>query len=219
MTGFERFLIALAALAALLWGVVPGADSSPAWLVAVKGLAVAPLALLALSRRREGGVAIGVALAAHAVGDVLIELAPFLCAVAAFGVGHLLYVRAFLGARRRWREVTGGPKLLLGALALAGGLLAPRVLAAAPGPLALPIGLYILLLLGMAGSAQLSRRGQPWVASGAVAFVASDALLGLERFAGDQGPAGALNWPLYWGGQAAIALGWLGDRDRQGPGD
>lgn len=202
-------LFVLAALAAAGWWATLLVAPVPRWVVGVKALAVLPLAALALARRAEAGPLLGVALIAHSCGDLLLEVAPFLAAVAAFGIGHLLYAAMLARARRPWDEVAGGAKLALGAVALALGLLLPKILAAAPAELRLPVGVYALVLGTMAAFAQVSGRGQPWVAAGALAYVASDALLGLHLFGGALPGGRALVWPLYWGGQAAIALGWL----------
>lgn len=207
-------LFVLAAIAAGAWWATLLVSQVPAWAIAAKALAVLPLGALALSRRADAGPLLGVALLVHSCGDLLLEVAPFLAAVAAFGVGHLLYATMFARARRPWEEVTGGAKLALGALALALGLLLPIVLAAAPADLRPPVGVYALVLGAMAALAQVSDRGQPWVAAGALAYVASDALLGLHLFGGTLPGGRALVWPLYWGGQAAIALGWLASRRR-----
>lgn len=207
-------LFVLAAVAAAAWWATLLIADVPAWAIAAKALAVLPLGALALSRRADAGPLLGVALLVHSCGDLLLEVAPFLVAVAAFGVGHLLYAAMFARSRRPWEEVAGGAKLALGALALALGLLLPAILAAAPEELRLPVGIYALVLGTMAALAQVTGRGQPWVAAGALAYVASDALLGLHLF-GSPVPGGrALVWPLYWGGQAAIALGWLASRGR-----
>jgi uncharacterized membrane protein YhhN len=202
-------LFVLAALAAAGWWATLLVAPVPRWVVGVKALAVLPLAALALARRVAAGPLLGVALIAHSCGDLLLEVAPFLAAVAAFGVGHLLYAAMLARTRRPWDEVAGGAKLALGAVALVLGLLLPKILAAAPAELRLPVGVYALVLGTMAAFAQVSGRGQPWVAAGALAYVASDALLGLHLFGGALPGGRALVWPLYWGGQAAIALGWL----------
>jgi uncharacterized membrane protein YhhN len=207
-------LFVLAAVAAAGWWGTLLIGPLPGWIVAVKALAVLPLGALALSRRADAGPLLGLALLVHSCGDLLLEVAPFLVAVAAFGLGHLLYATMFARARRPWDEVTGGAKLALGALALALGLLLPRVLAAAPVELRPPVGVYALVLGTMAALAQVTGRGRPWVALGALAYVASDALLALHLFGGSVPAGRALVWPLYWGGQAAIALGWLAPRER-----
>jgi uncharacterized membrane protein YhhN len=207
-------LLWVATLSAIAWWATLRMDAVPIGLIALKALAVLPLGALALSRRADAGPLLGVALLVHSCGDLLLEVAPFLVAVAAFGAGHLLYAAMFARARRPWDEVTGGAKLALGALALALGLLLPKILAAAPVELRPPVGVYALVLGTMAALAQVTGRGRPWVALGALAYVASDALLALHLFGGSVPAGRALVWPLYWGGQAAIALGWLAPRER-----
>ncbi len=210
MTARERALVALALLGAIGWGVLAPRAAAPSPLWPLKGVAVAALALLAAGRRRDvaGAALLATALAAHATGDLLLARAPFLAGVAAFAVGHLLLVALFWRHRIWWDDVTGGPKLRLGVLALAGALLLFLLRRGLAGPLTIAVPLYALALLAMAGMAQVARRGQPWVALGAIAFVLSDALLALGRFrhlaAGD-----ALVWPLYAAAQLAITLGWL----------
>jgi uncharacterized membrane protein YhhN len=205
-------LFALAALAAAGWWATLLFEAVPTWAVGLKALAVLPLAALAIACRPGAGPLLGLALLVHSCGDLLLEVAPFLVAVATFGVGHLIYAAMFARARRPWDEVAGGAKLALGGLALALGVLLPTILAAAPVELRLPVGIYALVLGTMAALAQVSGRGQPWIAAGALAYVASDALLGLHLFGGSVPAGRALIWPLYWCGQAAIALGWIGSR-------
>jgi len=208
MSRVERGLLALAVLAATAWWWASSRAAPPAPVLLLKPLAILPLAAIALRRPRLLGPWVGLGLVAHSAGDLLLERAPFVAALAAFGLGHALYGAAFLSRRRRWEEVGGGDKLRLGALALAGGLLVPRVLVSAPTDLAPGLTAYALALLAMAGLAQLVGPARPWVPWGALAYVASDALLALDRFTAELPVAHGLVWPLYWLGQAAIAYGW-----------
>lgn len=201
-------LAALAAAAGVGWWLAEADPARPGWALALKALAVLPLAAVAAHGRDRGALLVAAALVAHSAGDLLIEAGPFLAALAAFGAGHALYAVAFRGERARWAEVRGGAKLRLGALALAAGFALPRVLESAPRELAGAIVGYALLLLAMAGLAQVSRRGRPTLAPGALAYVAADLLLAWHLFVAPLGAARALVWPLYWTGQAAIALGW-----------
>lgn len=210
MTRLDRALLVLALLGALGWGAVNLAHAGAGALWPVKALAVPPLALLAWRRRERvpGASLLAAALAAHAAGDLLLELAPLLAGVAAFALGHAVLVVLFWRHRLWWDDVTGGPKLRLGLLALAGAMLLALLRGGLHGPLALAVPLYAMALLAMAAMAQLARRGQPFVAAGAFAFVLSDALLGLSLFRHFVEVAPAI-WPLYVLAQASIALGWL----------
>jgi uncharacterized membrane protein YhhN len=214
----SRILVALAALGAVAWWATLLLAAVPAWALAFKALAVLPLGALALARRSEAGALLGLGLLAHACGDLLLEVTTLVAAVASFGTGHLLYAVLFGRRMRSWEEVGGGAKVGLGLLALLAGLLLPPVLDAAPAGLRLPVGGYVALLVAMAALALVSGRGQPWVALGALAFVLSDALLGMQMFGLAAGLGRGLTWPLYWGGQLAIALGWLAGSDPEAAG-
>jgi uncharacterized membrane protein YhhN len=216
----EWALVAVAIAAAVVRGLGPRWGLPPALVLAAKGLTVSPLALLAFARRRTlpGGALLALALAAHVAGDLLLE-GVFVAGVAAFFLGHLLYVGLFWRARRALDDVGGGGKLALGLLALATAgllaLLAPRL----AGALRAAIPLYAAALAAMAGSALLVRRGRPWVPAGGLLFVASDALLALELFARGGRTSSAWIWPLYVAAQLALTLGWIygGEEPRREP--
>lgn len=206
-----------AAAAAVAWFAVllSGTDSGR-WL-AVKGAAVGLLAVWALAGRRRAADAglLAAALLAHAAGDLLLEIA-FLAGMAAFFAGHLLYIALFWRRRLALDDVGAGRKLGLGLIALVAALfvavLAPRL----HGAMAIAVPLYASALAVMCGAAWLCRHGRPWVPLGATLFLASDALLSLQLFAGGV-PGGRLAvWPLYVAGQGLIAWGWL--RGGQEPG-
>lgn len=175
----------------------------PALIVAWKGLGVALLALwvLAAVPGRDGRWLAAV-LALGALGDVLLDAVSLTVGAVAFLAGHLLAVPFYLRHRAagagRGRIVAVGA-LAMGIVALAASLPADR--AAAPG-----IALYSSGLAAMAGAAALSRF--PLAARGALLFVISDLLIfaGLGPLAGSA-LASWLIWPLYFAGQALIAVG------------
>jgi uncharacterized membrane protein YhhN len=131
----------------------------------------------------------------------------------------LLYVRVFWRHRLALDDVGGGAKLAVGGLALfaAGFLafLAPRL----AGALTPAIPIYVAALTAMGGAAWWCGHGRPWVPLGATLFVFSDALLGLELFAGGAPGGRALVWPLYVTGQVAIATGWAQSRSAKREGE
>lgn len=205
----DGWFLAAAALAGAAWFAVQLRGDSAAWLP-LKGAPVLLLALWALVRRHavaDGGL-LAAALACHAAGDLLLEL-HLLAGVGAFLLGHLLYIALFWRHRLAFDDVGGVEKLAQGALALlaAGFLLvlAPRL----HGELALAIPVYAAVLTAMAGTAWMAARGRPWVPLGATLFVASDALLALELFAGGVAGGRRLVWPLYLAAQLSITSGWL----------
>lgn len=177
-------------------------------IVAWKGLGVALLALWALAAvPGRDGRWLAAVLALGALGDVLLDAVSLTVGAIAFLAGHLLAVPFYL--RHRAAGAGRGRIVAVGALAvgmLAAGIVAlaaslPADRAAAPG-----IALYSSGLAAMAGAAALSRF--PLAALGALLFVISDLLIfaGLGPLAGSAF-ASWLIWPLYFAGQALIAVG------------
>jgi uncharacterized membrane protein YhhN len=204
----DRLQFALSLIAAVAWFVLVAShrDAGP-WVV-VKAL---PIPLLAAIAARHRAHLLASALILHGVGDVLIELS-FLAGMVAFLAGHILYLVLFLRHRSApalasaWLRVAMLAALGVGVLAtLARGL---------EGVMAAAVPIYAVSLLAMAATAQLSRRGQPWLSVGAWFFVASDLLLAFETFGGGT-PLGNLPiWPTYWIAQALLTLAWLQGKDR-----
>ncbi|TIO06339.1 lysoplasmalogenase family protein [Mesorhizobium sp.] len=183
--------------------------------LAVKTLAAALLAVLALL---QGGPGLLVtALALCAIGDALLSRdgdKAFLGALASFLVAHMLCVALFLGSG-------GGIRLLLAepwraAIAVAMIVFSLAMLFALwhrVGPaLRLPISVYIAAILAMGISALTL--SHVWVIGGAVLFIASDGLLASERFL-----LSAISrhrvwmryavWVLYYAAQLGITMGFL----------
>jgi len=206
MRARERILWILAVAAALVWWRI--SPHAVGWQLAFKALPV----LLVASAFWQGGSRVAdrgrvaAALLLHAAGDLGLEL-EFLAGMALFLVGHLLWIGALWRRHRSAEALSGGDRLRLGALALAGAallvVLSPRL----GGAMRVAVPAYAATLLVMAGLAQLSRRGRPWVPLGGLIFVASDALLGSGRFLHARA-AGGLVWPLYIAAQLTLAGGW-----------
>lgn len=132
------------------------------------------------------------------VGDVALlseKRKPFLVGSSAFGAGHAAYISGF--ARHR----SPSPLLAARSTRVLGGVWA----AAAPmtafnawrrdRSLALPVAAYSASLTSMAISAQhlgpsVSPSSRRLAAAGSLLFLASDAMLGLRKFALDDPPAG-----------------------------
>ena len=210
-TGGERALFALSIAGALTWGIANWREGATGALLFAKGATVGLLVVVALGRRRTtpGGALFATALAAHAIGDLLIER-TLLAAVASFFLGHLGYLTLFWRRRRPFDELRGSTKLALGLLALAAAAFVVRLAPALRSVERIAIPVYVIALLSMAGSALNVDRARRWVASGALLYVASDALLSLDLFGRGAGDARHLTWPLYAAAQLAIAWGWIG---------
>jgi uncharacterized membrane protein YhhN len=178
--------------------------------VALKASGIVLLAGYALWRGR-GFLAAG--LLAGAAGDAFLALEPsqLFFGMAAFATGHLIYVVIFArrlqahGFRGRIGAIIAGLSVIFGVAAMI--YLAPQA-----GDLRLPVIVYNLVILLMAVTAALSRT--PVIALiGALLFVASDAVLGVQLFAGGEDWLGRIVWAAYYSGQFCIALG-LAQPDR-----
>ena len=110
-----------------------------------------------------------------ALADAAIEF-EFLAGLAIFLLVQVIYAVTFFQNRRPWRE---RPALLaLTALFLLGAL---TLLAPKAGALAPAVIIYMIAIAGMVASAAVYR-GSPYVIAGAISFLISDALIGINRF-------------------------------------
>lgn len=141
-------------------------------------------------------------------GDIILDWPADLFAfgLGAFLIAHLCYLVAYLGDSRRL-----APRALLLALAAGGGMF--TMLASQPlGQLLMPVALYALTISAMLWRA-LARIAEPniarssaWLAAvGAVLFVISDSLIGINRFVAPFASAHYAIIVTYWLGQFAIA--------------
>lgn len=208
-TGYRLVLIAaLIAGATYLpasWAFAP----SPGML-AWKGAGVGLLAIwAALAARVAAGWRIAVVLAFGALGDVLIEAAGLTIGALAFLAGHGAAVVLYWRERRRGASMAVPVALAVMVPVIAFSLPADRGAAAG-------IAVYATGLGVMAAAAWLSRFPRRLVALGAVMFAVSDLLIfaRLGPLAGSLVPDLGV-WPLYFAGQAMIAVGVVGARREQ----
>ncbi len=155
------------------------------------------------------------ALAASAVGDALLALPQFTFSfvggLGAFLVAHLAYC-ALLAPRAvsagLWRGVGSGRRALV-ALLWAAAVAMYIVFLPHLGPLAVPVALYMLALCSMASLALLAQPRRLALPLGGLAFVVSDALVGVERFLGAFPGSGYAIWFAYVVAQVSIVGGVL----------
>ena len=141
------------------------------------------------------------------LGDILLAwpVDLFVFGLGAFLVAHLAYLKAYLVDCRR-------PALLPLALALLAGVSLFSVMAAKGlGDLLIPVAVYALAISAMLWRAlarlgtQVPKRSAWLAAAGALAFVVSDSLIGIDRFVLPFGAAPYLIILSYWIGQWGIA--------------
>jgi uncharacterized membrane protein YhhN len=190
------------------------AGEAGALALVAKPLPVLCLLLLALRHGRGAYPrALAAGFLASATGDLLLDLPGlFLQGLLAFLVAHLCYATAFTLESRRLALARALPFAALVGTILAG--LWPGL-----GSLRLPVAVYacgFLLTLWRAaaclGATVRGRRAELLALLGALAFAASDSLIGLTRFRGPLPGAGTAILSLYWTGQALIAASVVRDR-------
>ncbi|WP_323121169.1 lysoplasmalogenase [Burkholderia alba] len=152
---------------------------------------------------------LAVALATAVLGDVLLAIPQwplsFVGGLGAFLLTHLAYCGLFApwrAAPRGWRAAAL-VALWLAAPALYAAFF-PHLLA-----LAVPVAVYIFVLCAMATFALCARTPGAQVALGGLVFVASDALIGIDRFLGAFGGSDYAIWFCYALAQLTIVAGVL----------
>lgn len=200
-----------AASAALAIAAAPWALDLPALAFVFKPLTT--LLVIALAWARADTAAgtrrwLLAGLVASLAGDVAL-LWPregFVPGLVCFLVAHLLYLRAFTRDAAFFRS---GPLAFAVYAVVAGGLLA-RLWPGIPAALQVPVVAYVLCLAAMAAqsAARAMHRRDPlaWrAAAGGALFVASDALLAFDRFAGPLPMASLCVLATYWSAQWCIS--------------
>lgn len=144
------------------------------------------------------------ALAFSMLGDVLLAWDGerlFVFGLAAFLLGHLSYLMNLRPFARFY------PLLLLPYLAFATlvlSLMWPQL-----GAMALPVCVYIAVILSMSFGTWCSGRANPWLIAGAVLFIVSDSLIGLNKFYQAIPYAGSWIMLTYYAAQFALVRGFL----------
>lgn len=174
------------------------------------------IAALCIGSMLAGGpIWLSLALGFCAVGDFFLSReseASFMAGVAAFALGHLVYIAAFL------THPLAAPDQILGRAHI-GIVLGITILAIAmafilfprAGKLAGPVLLYIPIIAGMA-IASLSLPMLIWVIPGALVFLVSDFILSFELFVLAKNAklrkfTPFAVWSTYWLAQAFLLFG------------
>jgi uncharacterized membrane protein YhhN len=206
-------VLAVIGLAAALVYLAAGRMDDAYWLrLIAKPIPVLMLALWVSGLRVKGRyqLAIMVGLLLSALGDILLEYsdATFLPGLAAFLLGHVAYIVAFLQDTRKLHP-------FYGAAAYGYGFLAAIFLMTTGdlGGMIGPVYLYILIITTMLwrAAARLDVPTLPrfsvWAGlAGALFFVVSDSILAFRLFGTPIQLGGAAVMVTYWAGQLGIAL-------------
>jgi uncharacterized membrane protein YhhN len=203
----QTILLAIAFASALVYA--PMARRAPSVLRTVAK--TIPVTLFALVAWLAGAPLLLVAaLALSAVGDAALAQdgdRAFMAGLGAFLLAHVAYAALFFA---EGEGIAAASPLVLAAIVVfavgMGTLLVRRA-----GPLAIPVAVYVAAIAAMGISAATL---SGLVLVGAALFMASDAILGGEKFLmADDSPtrslAGLMVWVLYIAGQATILAGFV----------
>ena len=176
--------------------------------IVLKGLSVTVLAFIAIQADRR---LLSLALLLSSTGDVLLGCGPrfFLSGLAAFLCSHLVYIVLFVRQRASLAAPPG--RILFPVFLLIYGLAFGATLAPSLGALRVPVFGYISAIVAMVATAARAGYRSRWVLAGAVLFLVSDSLLGVNRFQTQIPLGGVLVWTTYYAGQCAITLGVLAE--------
>lgn len=172
--------------------------------VAIKAAGILLLAVFALV---HGHRILALGLFLGSLGDIFLALEPaqLPLGIAAFGLGHLVYIFLFArirlesGGRSGWSRIAALALAAYGVVML--GWLQPYF-----GDLQLPASIYNGIILVMTVLAVIGRV-PPLATAGALLFLVSDSVLAVRLFTGYLEWAGPVVWVTYYLGQAGIALG------------
>ncbi|MFA7263167.1 MAG: lysoplasmalogenase [Caulobacter sp.] len=207
-------LTGVSVLAALGYGLVMTGHAPSLQRTVVKTVAVGALAVLAFLS--DAPWLLAAALLLCAVGDAFLAGDPrrwLPPGLATFLLGHILMIFLFQETRDPALEMT--PPQLAGAVAVTAAALAMLAwLWRSLGPMRASVILYVIAIAVMVGSSFLLPAFYWPAMVGAVAFMASDAVLAGSLFRqakalGSDRLTGWAVWFLYYGAQALIAWAFL----------
>ncbi|MBI1760232.1 MAG: lysoplasmalogenase [Acidobacteria bacterium] len=184
--------------------------------VVLKGLCIAPLAVIAFRLLPPPNhLLLGGALAFSTLGDIFLDLqGMFVQGLGAFLIAHLIYVVLFVRNRQRPLRLSANQQISLAAL-LFFSLAQTMWLWPGLGQLAVPVACYIGAITLMVAAAILGRFRQSWIVWGALLFLISDSLIGINKFKTPVPGRDYLVWATYYLGQCGLALGFLREQVEQ----
>lgn len=204
----EKIIFAASAVCALVYLATVSRQPFPGSVI-IKAAAIVYLAVLAF--RLLGGIdriLLTAALLLSATGDVLLDWNErfFIYGLIAFALAHIAYICLFVRHLRGGLGRGGDRYALVAATLLYSGVLVWRVW---PGleRLKVPVIIYVVVITVMVITAVLAPFTSQLIGFGAVLFLISDSLLGLNKFRQPIPFAGYLIWATYYLAQCGIAIG------------
>lgn len=216
----EQTLLLLSLACSTLYFVTKSWQPFPGSVV-LKGLCIAPLAVIAFRLLPSPNhLLLGGALAFSTLGDILLDWpgldlrGMFVQGLGAFLIAHLIYAVLFVRNWQRPVRLSTNQQISLTAL-LFFSLAQMMWLWPGLGQLAVPVACYSGALTLMVASAIIGRFRQSWIVWGALLFLISDSLIGINKFKTPVPLHDYLVWATYYLGQCGIALGFLREQLEQ----
>ena len=181
----------------------------------LKPAGILVLALLAAMSevRYAKGLALGLVFGAG--GDILLDFELFVPGLVSFLISHLVYTCLFVLIIKDAGETRkGAVPWLIGLVIVSGALL--YFLLPNLGDMALPVVAYFSGITIMTGTSLLAPFDSARLPVGAVLFVISDAVIGINKFNGDVWAANQIIWITYFAAQYCITTGFLAGWTRRG---
>jgi uncharacterized membrane protein YhhN len=207
----SRLLVAVSAAASLTF-LLAHPLTAGEWPVIFKVLSILLLAVLGL----RVDLLLGGALAVSSLGDFLLgvrrlgsldERSLFLLGLGSFLIAHLVYIALFRKYKASVLWKLSSPRVwgVLAILIALGSILG--ILWQSLGSMLIPVLVYSLVLSCMGISAMLTDLGTPLAGFGGLLFIASDAMIALNRFRSSFPGHEQLIWITYYLAQFLILLG------------
>ena len=220
LKSFDKNLLMISIACGVIYLLAPflfGDQLATYWLpnAIIKTLSIALLAVIAF---RNNAVLLGFALLFGSLGDLFLAVpfGLFVYGLAAFLIGHLVYISLWV---RHWKKpltVTSNQKIISALLfsftAFMLGFLLPL-----EGGLTIPVAVYMIVITVMAVTATIAGFSCNWIFIGAILFVISDTLIALGRFKHliTGLASGFLIWSTYYLAQSLITLGYFHSRTQE----
>jgi len=170
-----------------------------------------PIALLLMTSALIGSNKwLPAALGFGACGDMLLAYQQFVPGLAAFLVGHVIYIVL-------WTRQVDKARLWYTLPVLIFAIVISWILIPYLGDMAVPVVIYIAVIVLMVASATISKLANVWGLLGVYSFLLSDLLIAWNRFVEPITMSGLLIMSSYYFAQIAIASSVLSQSKRHTP--
>lgn len=212
----DRLLFGVSLICGIAYFLTRGLPVFPGS-VAIKGLSVSPLALIAF-RQLVGSdrLLLAGALLLSALGDVFLGLGGeqwFVYGLSSFLIAHVFYIALFV---RQWPHppAASAARRVVAALLIVFAAAMFAELLPTLGAMKLPVAAYMCALTGMGLTAALADFRAWWIVIGAALFMLSDSLIAVGKFMSPIAYGDYVIWATYYMAQVCIALGFIREKRR-----